>query len=396
MRIHVLLALVLSLALTACSSLPRSGPTDARIVNSAAAVRVNPDRGSALQYALVDLDRHIIERIPDHDVGSLNASFGMGSGNPASVTIGVGDVVQVTVFESSDGGLFIPVGGGNAAGNYVTLPQQTVTGAGSITVPFGGSVKALGRTTAQLEADIVALLADKAIEPQVIVTLTSRTASTITVLGDVNAPQRLPANDAGDRVLDVLARAGGIKTPPFETFVQVTRNGHEATAYFQSIVERDGENIYLKPGDVVFVSSAKRTFTAFGSTGQTGEFDFGSESIGLDQAVAKAGGLLDGRADPRQVFLYRAEKRKTVEAMGVDLGKFPAGQDVIPVIYRANFADPASFFFAKAVPMRNGDIIYISNADAVEVLKFLEVLGAGIGVADGAVLTATHARDLVN
>lgn len=396
MNIHVPLALVLTLALTACSSLPRSGPTDARILKSAAAVHINPDRGSALKYAVVDLDQHVIETIPDYDVGSLNASFGMGSGSPASVTIGVGDVVKITVFESSDGGLFIPAGGGNAAGNYVTLPEQTVTSAGNVTVPFGGSVRALGRTTAQLEADVVGLLADKAIEPQVIVTLTNRTASTITVLGDVNAPQRLAANDAGDRVLDVLARAGGIKTPPFETFVQVTRNGREANAYFQSIVDSDRENIYLKPGDVVFVSSSKRTFTAFGSTGQTGEFDFGSESIGLEQAVAKAGGLLDGRADPRQVFLYRAEKRSTVEAMGVDLKRFPKSQDVIPVIYRANFADPASFFFAKAVPMRNGDIIYISNADSVEVLKFLEVLGSAISVTDNAILTASDARDLVH
>jgi len=55
----------------------------------------------------------------------------------------------------------------------------------------------------------------------------------------------------------------------------------------------------------------------------------------------------------------------------VDLRAFPAEQVVIPVIYRANFRDPSSFFFAQSFPMRHKDVIYVSNADAVEVSKFL-------------------------
>jgi polysaccharide export outer membrane protein len=47
---------------------------------------------------------------------------------------------------------------------------------------------------------------------------------------------------------------------------------------------------------------------------------------------------------------------------------------MIPVIYRANFRDPSSFFFAQAFPMRHKDVIYVSNADAVEISKFLAYL----------------------
>jgi hypothetical protein len=37
----------------------------------------------------------------------------------------------------------------------------------------------------------------------------------------------------------------------------------------------------------------------------------------------------------------------------------------------ANFRDPSSYFFAQQFPMRNKDVIYASNAESVEVVKFI-------------------------
>jgi polysaccharide export outer membrane protein len=74
----------------------------------------------------------------------------------------------------------------------------------------------------------------------------------------------------------------------------------------------------------------------------------------------------------------------------VDLKRFRANQKVIPTIYRANFRDPSSFFFAQAFPMRHKDIIYVTNADAVEIAKFLNFLrsitSTVAGVAEDAVV----------
>lgn len=379
-----------ALSLTACSGLPRSGPTDQRILSAATTRLTHQDRGALLQYALVDIDQVVLDAIPDLTIGSLNRSFGMGRTSAADVRIGVGDVVEITVFESTDGGLFIPAGGGGSSGNFVRFPGQAVDASGVISVPFAGSIEAVGLSVPQLEDTIEKRLSDRAIEPQVIVTVNRGSASEVTVLGEVGSPQKLPVSQAGDRILDVLARAGGVRTPPYETFVAVTRRGKKAEIYFNELVNNANENIYLAPGDVVFVSSAKRFFTAFGSTGLSGEFDFGEESITLDRAVGKAGGLLDGRADPRQVFLYRVEARETLQSQGVDLSRFPAGQKVIPTVYRVNFADPAGFFFAQQFPMRAGDVIYISNADAVELTKVIAMLQSTLGVANTTVNTARN------
>ena len=84
--------------------------------------------------------------------------------------------------------------------------------------------------------------------------------------------------------------------------------------------------------------------------------------------------------------------------MRVDLRKFPREQRVIPTIYRANFRDPSSFFFAQGFPMRHKDIIYVSNADSVEVIKFLvylrSITSTVSGVAEDTLITRDAFRGI--
>jgi polysaccharide export outer membrane protein len=44
----------------------------------------------------------------------------------------------------------------------------------------------------------------------------------------------------------------------------------------------------------------------------------------------------------------------------------------VPVIYEIDLRDPSSLFLATHFPMRNKDVIYISNARSVESTKFLQ------------------------
>jgi hypothetical protein len=51
---------------------------------------------------------------------------------PPRVTLGIGDVVSVTIFEAKRGGLLIPSESGARPGNFVTLPNQVVDTNGNI------------------------------------------------------------------------------------------------------------------------------------------------------------------------------------------------------------------------------------------------------------------------
>ena len=72
-------------------------------------------------------------------------------------------------------------------------------------------------------------------------------------------------------------------------------------------------------------------------SGTTQQFPFEQEKLSLNEAIAKAGGLLDLRADARQVFVYRLEDREILTAMKVTLGRFPPGQKLISTVYRTNY-----------------------------------------------------------
>jgi polysaccharide export outer membrane protein len=106
------------------------------------------------------------------------------------------------------------------------------------------------------------------------------------------------------------------------------------------------------------------------TSGLTGLFAFEQEQLTLNEAIAKAGGLVDTRANPH-VYLYRMEQREILAKMGIDTAKFPVTVKFIPTVYKANYRDPSIFFLAQRFPMRNKDAIYVANADSVEFEKFI-------------------------
>jgi polysaccharide biosynthesis/export protein len=214
----------------------------------------------------------------------------------------------------------------------------------------------------------------------VIVSLTSQTSSQVTVIGQVSAATKVNINPAGDRVLDVLSKAGGITNAGYETFVTLQRRGREATVYFINLVKDSKENVFVEPGDTLYVYQEKRSFTSFGATGQINQFFFDQEHMMLTDAIGKAGGPLDSQANPRQVLLYRLERRDLLEQMAIDVSMFPPDQRIIPTIYRANLLEPAGFFVARTFPVQNRDILYITNADAVQLYKFLNLINAATNI----------------
>ncbi|MDQ8732556.1 polysaccharide biosynthesis/export family protein [Bradyrhizobium sp. LHD-71] len=311
---------------------------------------------------------------------------------PQTIRFGIGDAVGVTIFEAAAGGLFIPSEAGVRPGNFVTLPNQHVDSSGNITVPYGGAIRALGRTPTQVQADIVASIQNRAIDPQAVVVLADQRTSLISVLGEVNVPTRLQANAAGERILDVITRAGGIRGQGFETWVTVERGGRRVTVPFGAIVYEPANNIWAHPDDTIYVYREPQVFLAFGAAGQQGQFPFDMWRINLAQAVAKAGGLLDSAAEPSSLFVYRREPRELAEKLGVDCSRFSG--PTVPVIYNADLRDPAGYFLATKFQMQDRDIVFAANASTVETGKFLQFVRLIVATAADGAIAANQAHIL--
>lgn len=333
-----------------------------------------PSDPQGLPFGLVKLTPEAVAILQQFEPKGLAGAF-TDRRPPASLKFGVGDTLSVTIFEAAAGGLFIPAEAGVRPGNYVTLPDQAIDNDGNITVPYAGKIRAAGRTAVDVQNDIVAAIRNRAIEPQAVVNVTNQRTSLVSVLGEVNNPSRFgaSASGAGDRILDAITRAGGIKGQGFETWVMLERDNKTATVPFENLIMNSANNIYVQPGDRIYVYREQQKFLALGATGQNGQFNFDAWRINLAEAVGKAGGLLDSQADPDATFLYRVEPRDVAEKLGVDVSRFP-GAALIPVIFSVNLRDPGGFFLASRTQMRNGDILFVSNARSVEVTKVLQYI----------------------
>jgi polysaccharide export outer membrane protein len=366
------LCLVGSAVLGGCGFIPMAGPSS---------LDVRTQQSPTLPFAVVKLNPQVIRTLENYEPNGLAGVF-TDRRAPASIRFGVGDVVSVTIFEATAGGLFIPIEAGVRPGNFVNLPDQAIDNDGNISVPYAGIIRAAGRTNVQVQEAIVERIKNRAIEPQVVVAASQQRTSLVSVFGDVRTPVRypMPASGARDRITDAITRAGGISAQGWETWVMLERDGKRATVPFANLVYMPSNNIFVQPGDRIYLYREPVKFLAFGATGQQGEFTFDAWRINLAQAVAKAGGLLDLQADPGSIFLYRREPREVAEQLGVDCTNFSGG--LIPIIFNVSFQDPAGYFLATKLDMRPFDVIYVANAPQVDVTKVLAFLNTAMGTAD--------------
>ncbi len=370
-----LTALVMCSALAGCGDfLSESGPTNVAVRGDAAFE--GRSKTAATNYALVDLNGFDSADLADEQPSRLTSL----DGDPSEEggLIGIGDEIGMTIFESGPGGLFVPAQATTPSGNFVNIPVQQVDRAGMITVPFAGALLVTGRTPREIEGLIVSRLRGRALEPQVIVSVVSRRSGQISVLGDVAGATTFSLDPGGERVLGAIARAGGPRFPAWETDIALQRADTVQHVSLADLAEDPTQNVGLAPGDTIYVGHRPRYFLALGATGQTtslGPLDrriaFGDRTISLADALAQAGGLEDDRANARAVFLYRLENRVTLDHFGVHPVK---AADLVPTVFALDLTRPAGLFDASRFKMKPEDVIFVSNAPATDLGKFLSLV----------------------
>jgi polysaccharide biosynthesis/export protein len=372
MKFAAVLVCLTSTALGGCGLLPTAGPTTGQIIDQGV-------QDNQIRYDVVDVNANVVSALSAQPWESFHARFGK-DGKPPAPKIGIGDTVSVSIWEAAGGGLFgtSPIAGVSPGSRNVSIPDQVVGADGGISVPFAGRVPVAGRSTVDVQHEIEHRLAEKAIEPQVIVTIPKSVTDAATVSGEVVAGARVPLSVNGDRLLDVIALAGGARAPVYDTFVRLSRNGVTATLPMERLVSDPAENIYAQPGDVLTLVQMPQTFAVLGATGQNAQVNFTAERITLAQALAKAGGLLDLRSDPAGVFLFRFEPPAIVTALNApQLGTGPDRSS--PVVYRLDMSDANAYFLAQRFPVEDKDVIYVANARLNELQKFFTLLNTITG-----------------
>jgi len=134
-----------------------------------------------------------------------------------------------------------------------------VTPSGTISVPLGGDVVALGRTTAELSEAVEEGIGEYLLDPAVTIVITSVAAQPIFVIGEVKRPGRIEATGEMTVTRAVVAAGGILSTGRASSVMVVRTSGVEETVAFRVDVTkvlsgRDfSEDIVLAPNDIVYV-----------------------------------------------------------------------------------------------------------------------------------------------
>lgn len=351
----IALAAAATLALSACAALPGSAPTSGQIVGGlkpgdAEVIDITPATVSGLAAGQQPL-----------------APWYIGNGSGGGDRIMPGDVVTITAYEVGYplfGATPVnPDGGVGPSASTRGFPPITVPDSGVIDFPYAGAVRIAGLSQDAAARALEARLRAKSKFIQVLVVAEPGPGRAAVLSGDVAKPGRIMLTSARERLLDAVALAGGPLARRGDTVVRLTRSGGVGEIRLDELSADSAANVILSPGDRIELVRTLRTLTVLGAAQKVTEVPFDAAVLTLSEALARAGGPLDDKADAKGVFIFRHELR--------DRGGTPVVQ---PVIYRLNLLDPASYFAAQRFQMREKDVMLIANARSNQLAKFVQMV----------------------
>ena len=349
--------------LPGCASLPTSGPTVHQLVKQ------YRSGVSAVPFTIVPLDAAAVKSAPpaaEQGVAQL-ATLATTLAPARADMILPGDTLTIAVFEVGVG-LF----GGAAPAAGAAVPRTPSAAAQALTVevredgyislPYVGLTKAAGIYPENLAALIRRRLKPLSENPEVTVSVTASVNNVVYLGGVVAKAGRYRLTAAREHLLDVLAIAGGSTVDPNEIEVRLQRGGLAVAAPLNAINPGDLADLAIHPGDRIQLVRVRRSFTVFGASDRVSQVFFEAKDLSLAEAIARAAGPSDYRANPRGVFVCRWE----------------TGPDDAPkpVVYQLNMMQADAYFLAQKYPMRDKDVILFANSSGTITQKLVGLLGS--------------------
>lgn len=376
--------LLVGLGLTSCNNLPGDGPLASDVLEQSKQSMTRTSAGQNVVFDVIDIDVNSATLISKFDGKLLQSRFGIGGGVKRPV-IGIGDQLKITIFEAGSNGLFSTGDSKQTTLDIVVQPD------GKAAIPYVGLVTFSGKTLEQARQTILTALASKAVEPDVIINTTSTASRNVTVSGAVKSPAVVPLNLVPESIMEVLAKAGGPTAQPYESYVTLTRQSKTGTVLLKTLVQNPQENVYVQPGDQVFVTREPRTFTVLGSVKANNRLEFGANDLNLLEAVALAGGGSAGTSDMKGYFVFRYEEPDIIiDLVGqqkfndlIDRGMRPDKFGRYPIVYRFDMTRAGSMLVGQNFDVKARDVIYASRHPSIDFTRFVTIIGQPISIVSG-------------
>lgn len=258
--------------------------------------------------------------------------------------VGPGDVLNIVVYDHPE--LTIPAGSERSAAEAGTIVHAD----GTLYYPYIGRVEVEGMTVNQIRDIIARRLSTYITDPQVEVSVAAYLSKRVYVSGAVGNPGMLPITNVPMTVLDAISQSGGPNATANWHDVTLNRGGEEIElSLFEMLKQGDlTQNRLLQAGDVLHVPSAENQNVAvLGQVRNAGNVQVGNERLTLTSALARAGGVIETRAEPSGIFVIRGN---------------PEGSEKLATVYQLDITNAVALNMGTYFPLEPQDVVYVTAA----------------------------------
>lgn len=290
--------------------------------------------------------------------------------------VGPGDVLNIIVYDHPE--LTIPAGSERSAEESGNLVHAD----GTVYYPYIGNLQVSGRTVGEIRRMLTTRLADFITDPQIEVNVAAFRSKKFYVSGEVATPGTQPITNVPMTVLDAISSAGGATDNANWHSVTLTREGQERQlSLYEMLKQGDlSQNFLMQPGDVLHIASAEdQNISVLGQVRNPGNITTGRERLSLTDALGRAGGVVETRAEPSGIFVIRGN---------------PAGSDKMATVYQLDISNAVALNMGTHFPLEPQDVVYVTSAPLARWNTVISLLLPSITLPGTVATTSSDVGDL--
>ncbi|EGD03968.1 polysaccharide biosynthesis/export family protein [Burkholderia pseudomultivorans] len=309
---------------------------------------------------ITDINLNLIQQLRAAEAGAGDERIRGLIGKPQPYTLGVGDVLQITVWDHPE------LSGAPTTQTQSALrPADPASGFvigedGNLSYPYAGTLHVAGLRVDEVRAKLYERLATVFNRPQLTVRIASFRSQQIYVDGEVHTPGPQAISDIPMTLYDAVSRAGGFSQTADQSRMVLVRNGTSYPINFPQLLAR-GENpagIVLQNGDLLrIVSRDDNGVYVMGEVSKPATaIPMRNGRLSLSDAISQVGSLNSATADAAQLYVIRGSS------------------DTAPQVFHLDARSPVAMILANQFELQPKDVVYVDGNGLVRISRVLNLL----------------------